>query len=63
MIRRIGIEEGYRMVAVRAAHESGSRPPIQGFGRVKGLHEVSMRVMGDDDEEEDTGKGRVFRDL
>ena len=45
------------------SHESGSRPPIQGFGRVKGLHEVSMRVMGDDDEEEDTGKGRVFRDL
>ena len=29
------------------------------------MHEVymSMRVMGDDDEEEDTGKGRGFRDL
>ena len=42
------------------SHESGSTPPIQGFGEIFATHGRHMRTWDNDDEERDTGKGHLF---
>ena len=68
LLRRGGGSEGLQYVKDIVdggceSHESGSTPPIHDFG--EGFVGVirQMRVMDDNDEGDDTGKGRGFRGL